>query len=301
MNLNQFINQCITGKAITKCFADWVMKLSPFYQLELIKTWLNGDGGIFYCSERNNMKHRLFRSGNRNKWKITGTTASKVMAIQLYHMALRCQLHPCIKYRKSHALLPNGNERHSIAYDVYFTSLSDVRKLLEKSIKGRNCSQRKWDKYKMITPITKIETIPYSGVMIDITCDNHFYFTENGIVVHNCDPPYAKGGQNYIRINGLDIQWSPVHYIELLQSLVHIKGKFLLSTDILDNLYPKWHIRTINRINNFSPIKSELRTTDKEYLISNYDPAIVQTQSEKNQSTLNGFVKKERIENDFET
>lgn len=116
------------------------------------------------------------------------------------------------------------------------------------------------------------------------------------------DPPYATGGESYAKmVGGAETPWTMRDYRDLITLLGKIQGKFLLSTDLTDYALFDWYITPLLRINNMYKIDqnwklkhgaSTTRTKDVEYLISNYDPATVQTQTTKNQCTLDQLMKK---------
>lgn len=219
----------IVIKKPTLRFADWVMKLDPKYQINILYTWLNGDGQInFDDSIQKNTK--FTRTGIRNRWKILGTTISYELAMQMYHIALRCKLHPCLKYRKN-------KKSTNLIYDVYFTTLYDVKRLLNiDDLEGRICKRRKWEGDNLLTPITKIDKIKYTGTMIDISCDSpNIYYMSTGVHTHNCDPPYINT-EHYYTPN-----FTEDDHIDLSKLLNSIEGYAMLSyyeLPILDKLYP---------------------------------------------------------------
>jgi len=122
------------GRGVGKFLREWILYAPPDIQMCFLKGWLLEDDGLWQDSEvAENVRFR--RTGNRNRYKYTGTTASETMAWQIYHMALRCNLHPCIKKRR--------NNR-----DIYFSTIADTSRLLNIKIEGRVCKRRFW---KMIS------------------------------------------------------------------------------------------------------------------------------------------------------
>ena len=251
-----FKENLINGTAKIKVFSDFVMNLSPLYQLEILKSWLKGDGGIWAVNETGNNITNRIRSGNRNKYKLTGTSASWNMINQLYQMALRCHLYPSIK--------PRGN-----AFDLYFTNKHDIEILTNIRTNGRSCKRRKWINNFMITPITKIEEIDYTGVMYDLTTEMHYFYFNFGIKSHNCDPPYEQSTRTSTRYK---VDMDREGHLKFLDAVINSNSKILISgydcplyDELEKNGFQKigFDVKTIG--GNFKP------KTKTEYLYYNYN------------------------------
>lgn len=190
--LESYILEFYNGKtARRKKLKDFVMFWPHSVQLELLKGWLLGDGGIWQCEELS--KDRKFiRTNSRNKYKITGTSISIELAIQMYNIALRCGLHPCFKRRSSKAKdgLTKDGRADIVTYDVYFTMKKDVELLLGINIEGRNCGRRFHKGGHLVTRINKITKELYTGNMYDLTTTKGNFWCFGNVKVHNCDPPY---------------------------------------------------------------------------------------------------------------
>ena len=204
------------GRGKGKYLKEWLLYASPEIQINFLRGWLRGDGNLTIINEcTENPKFR--RSGKRNKYKYTGTTASHTMAWQIYHIALRCGLHPNIKRR--------GNN-----YDIYFTTLADMQKLLNIQISGRICKRRFWQDGFLWAPITKIERIKYNNYMHDLSLESvHSYYLSNGVLTHNCDPPYVISARRSRR-KAYSHDFSIEDHEKLVEVLINeFKGKGALS------------------------------------------------------------------------
>jgi len=215
-DLEEWFDLVVFGrKACEKELAPWVMKLPPEYQLEILRYWLRGDGGLWVYDEVEE-KVKFRRSWCRNKYKITGTTCSEKLAWQLYHIALRCKLHPCIKKRQNN-------------FDIYFTAKEDVERILKIKINGRSCKRRYWvDGVGLVTPITSIKFEHFEGEMVDISTEKGNFIHQSGIVMHNCDPPYVlstRSGSEGIYAK----EMSDKEHEELVDVCLRLKGKVILS------------------------------------------------------------------------
>lgn len=213
VEIENFFKKLIDGTSLTKKFSDYVMNLEPKYQLNILKSWLKGDGGIWYDNSKIKNKTNKVRSGKRNKYKITGTSSSWIMINQLYQMALRCHLHPSIKKREN-------------SYDLYFTTKHDIEMLTNIKTNGRSCKRRKWIDDFMITPITNIETIKYTGNMYDLTTENGYFYLSFGVKSHNCDPPYEQSTRTNTRYS-VDMDRSG--HEKFLETVINTKSKILIS------------------------------------------------------------------------
>lgn len=243
---NFFKDHLINGVSTTKKFTDYVMKLHPKYQLEIIKSWLRGDGGIWYDNTPQEYKTTKTRSGNRNKFKITGTSSSWDMINQLYEMALRCQLHPCIKKREN-------------TYDLYFTTKHDVETLTNIRTNGRSCKRRKWVDDFMITPITNITVENYTGNMYDLTTEKGYFYLSFGVKSHNCDPPYEQSTRTGARYA---VDMDREGHLDFLDAVINSRSKILISG------YDCELYETLTE-NGFTKIKFEVKTID-----GNFNPKI---------------------------
>jgi hypothetical protein len=213
-----FFNKIVIGRnAYEKKLADCMMLLSPDVQIEILRGWLRGDGGLFV--DQHIQPEAKFRcSGQRNRWKYVGTTVSECLMWQMYHIALRCYLHPCIKKR--------GNN-----FDVYFTTRDDIERLLQIKISGRTCKRRRWTERGLLSPVTSIKIVHYEGGMIDISTTKGEFTHWLGIVMHNCDPPYVHA----TRVAGeYDYEIDDRDHEDLIEMLLNIKGKAMLSGYIND-------------------------------------------------------------------
>jgi len=205
------------GRGAGKYLKEWILHAPPEIQINFIRGWLLGDGGLYIVNELSESASFRRKSGKRNKYKYTGTTVSETMAWQVYHMALRCGLHPCFKRR--------GNNK-----DIYFTTIADAERLLNTRIVGRVCKRRFWQNGFLWTPITKVHKIKYNGYMHDLSLPKvHSYYLYNGVLSHNCDPPYLKDVRR-IKSNVYSHEFSREDHEELVEFLLNEwQGKAMLS------------------------------------------------------------------------
>jgi len=180
--IGEIISHYITGTAIDKELHPDLMSCSLVYQKAILQSWLKGDGGISF--------------GSRNRVKLTGTSASKKLAEQMFIIALRLGLKPSFKMRKSKL-----NGKQFVAYDVYFSS--ECIKRLGYDIISKSRSSRKIINNCILARIRDIKREVYCGSVYDIHVSNDNLFVANYVLVHNCDPPYEKAGSRY-RFNRID-------------------------------------------------------------------------------------------------
>jgi len=253
------------GRGVGKFLREWILYAPPDIQMCFLKGWLLGDGGLWQDSEvAENVRFR--RTGNRNRYKYTGTTASETMAWQIYHMALRCNLHPCVKKRR--------NNR-----DIYFSTIADASRLLNIKIEGRVCKRRFWKNDFLWAPITKIEREYYNGYLYDIMLPRvHYYFLYNGIVSHNCDPPYPQDTRK--DKNVYEHEFTIEDHIKLRDYIKNWSGKICLSTypsEIYEELANEgWHKLEI-KVSKWSRVlrkdhSGNTKSRAIEVLWMNYEP-----------------------------
>jgi DNA adenine methylase len=225
-NVEKFFKDfLINGNAHTKEFTPFIMGLSKEHHIEILKSWLRGDGGIYHVSKVDfNPEAKFTRSGKRNKFKITGTSSSLKMIMQLYQMALNCNLHPSVKKREN-------------AYDLYFTCKDDVELITNIKTNGRCCKRRHWiDNETMIAPITKIEILNYTGNMYDLTTEKGYYFLNFNVKSHNCDPPYHQSTRTAARY---DVDMNDEQQEKFIDTVINVKKAKLLISGYDCPLYEK--------------------------------------------------------------
>lgn len=233
-----FLNFYNGKNAREKELSGFIMKWPTTLQLQVLRGWLEGDGGLWTDTELK-QNPKFTRSGARNKFKLTGTTTSPVLACQFYNIALRCGLHPNIKTRSSKCGFHRGGKSfkdgrtESVCYDVYFTTKKDIEVILNKKIDGRNCGRRFHKDGYMVTRIKSVSVIKYTGYMYDLTTTQGNFWCYGNVKVHNCDPPYLITTATYNEQGG----WNEEEERKLLAFLDRLndKGiKFGLS-NVLEN------------------------------------------------------------------
>lgn len=244
--LNDYILEFYNGKtARFKAFKPFVLFWPPSLQLRILRGWLKGDGGVHEVTALN-CNRKFVRTNKRNKFKLTGTTSSFVLATQMYNMALRCGLHPCFKERISKRDTKTKDGRtETVNYDVYFTMKDDVAVLLDSEINGRSCGRRKHVGDYMLTRITDVAFELYTGDMYDLTTTAGNFWLMGNVKVHNCDPPYVPlsdtASFNDYTGEGFNIEQQK----RLAQLAEESKCKFLISnhsTPFTKELYKKARI-----------------------------------------------------------
>ncbi|RLG02027.1 MAG: hypothetical protein DRN49_00110 [Thaumarchaeota archaeon] len=204
------------GHGAGKYLKEWILYASPEIQINFIRGWLLGDGGLYIVNELSESASFRRKSGKMNIYKYTGTTASEIMAWQIYHLAMRCRLHPCFKRRRKNK-------------DIYFTTIADTNRLLNININGRICKRRFWDDNFLWAPITKVEREYFNGYLYDIALPQvHSYYLYNGILSHNCDPPYPQDTRKDKNI--YEHEFTIEDHIKLRDYIKNWSGKICLST-----------------------------------------------------------------------
>ena len=157
-----FADLCGRG-AHNKRLRPDLLSLPSVLLLEVVKGWMEGDGG-----------HA--RSG-RNRAKITGTSVSKELALQMFSILLRCGFKPAMKQRVDN-------------WDVYLSSSADIARFLEKRPYCRDRSKRKIEDGIIWSPVTRVETQKYEGFVYNLEVSGTNTYIADFILAHNCDPPY---------------------------------------------------------------------------------------------------------------
>ena len=245
-----------------KKMSDFVMKWNPEIQLNILRGWLFGDGGLYEVEELNE-NPKFKRSGNRNKLKLTGSSASIELATQMYNIALRCGLHPCIKERiSSKNILRKDGRTQTIVYDVYFTCKVDIEKIQNRIIVGRDCKRRFHIEENMITRINSISKIKYSGKMYDLTTTQGNFWTYGNVKVHNCDPPYLMTNAQYNENDGWNVEDEQAMY-DFCDAMNIFGIKWAMSNILSDGAKENTMLKEWSK-------KYTIHYLDKDYSNSNY-------------------------------
>lgn len=265
-----------------KSICNEILNYPLSFQKGLLRGWLDGDGGV--CGDL------------RNRIKITGTTVSKQLALDMYQIALRLGLKPLLKLR------------HGTTWDVYFSSLDDVKFIYPDNVIDINQKSRtkrkiilKDDKKFIITPITNIKTYKYDGTVHNLTTENKIYVA-NYIVSHNCDPPYIKtdvDGQYFKSMGANSIIGFGLHdHQRLYKTLIGLKGKFILTIDDAPFIRERYCVGNqgsngfwwIDNTVFYSSADKDNRRHVTELIITNYDTTevIKQNIAKKVNGTITG-------------
>ena len=177
--ISQIIRKYIKGVSINKRLTSKIMIAPKYLQMELLKCWLKGDGGIF--------------DYGRNRIRITGTSSSYKLIRQMMTISYRLGLKPNLKKRKSRSTFSKRNPNHTkefTTYDLIF-SLHDAKKLgYNVETKRKDVSYKKEFNGHIMTPIKKIKKYRYVGKVYDIKVSKDSLFACPYALVHNCDVPY---------------------------------------------------------------------------------------------------------------
>lgn len=282
-DMAKFLNEKFGEGAHEKYISTEIMSYPIEFQRGLLRGWLDGDGGIW--------------GDEQNRGKVTGTSVSERLALDMYLVALRLGIKPSLKKR--------GNN-----WDMYFSSIDDIKYLYPdysvdvKTRTKRKIIEKNGIKYIM-TPITKIIRRRYIGKVHNLTTENNV-FVSNYILTHNCDPPYvlAPVDDYYFRSMGVGFKaginagFSLYDQQRLYKLLSGMKGKFILTIDDcawvrerycdgqeeLENLGERKFWWIDNEIY-YTSSDMENRRTAKELIICNYN---IQEQIERNKKFSRG-------------
>ncbi len=263
------------------------------FQKGLLRGWLDGDGGIW-------------KDKNNNKIKITGTTISKQLALDMYSISLRLGLRPSLKHRgKEEKRMIMDKECHAnVAWDVYFSSSNDIRYIYpehfvdenredndEMPTKGnlrnttsKNSKERtkrkiitKGNLKFILTPITNILKREYHGKVYNLTTEHHVYVT-NYVLSHNCDPPYDNIGEennaSFVGYTADSFKSKRPYLLDTFRKLDEIGCKVMMSnsaTPWIMSQFKDYNI-TIIKAKRICAGKTEDRVPVDEVVITNYKP-----------------------------
>lgn len=170
----EFTSNAVVGTATTKRLAEWVMRLTPDKQKLILRGWILGDGNI--------------QSLERGRSKAVGTTSSKTLAYQMFRIAERCGLSPSIwKIKKS------GYHRVALQSRKDLESLG----LIPVTDKVSRSSQKIVEDHIAVR-VRRVSREAYDGQVFDLDVDGTDSFICDGLLIHNCDPPWVGAGRNYL-------------------------------------------------------------------------------------------------------
>jgi site-specific DNA-adenine methylase len=207
--ISSFIRKWVKGKSRrcdipNKRFSNKILEAPQKILFQILKSWLLGDGGFW-------------NPGN-GKGKVTGTSASYELALQMYDIALQCKLRPGFKKRQN-------------CYDVYFSIADEIKKLGYDIESGKSRPQRKITNDYILSRITRISNIDFLGNVYNLHVDKDNLICVDGVMSHNCDPPYvvnsdlAKSSQLYAN------NFTEEDHIKLAGIIKQCKHNVLISYD----------------------------------------------------------------------
>src|SRR5947209_10021724 len=141
--LGEFCSLYVPGVAVTKMLHPDLMTAPFDCQMQLLRGWLRGDGGA--------------SQETRNRFKLTGTSASERLARQMFAIAVRCGLRPSFKRRQNN-------------FDVYFAS-EDSEKLGWTVPAKHFRSGRRIIAGHTLARVREVRTASYNGPVWDIDVD----------------------------------------------------------------------------------------------------------------------------------
>lgn len=199
-----FMHKYVFGKQPVRELHPDLMTGHHANQKELLMGWLRGDGGL----ER----------GDRNRTRILGTTASPVLARQMFTLGLRCGLRP------THGTRPGGSlstvER---VHGITFTGVDVAALGWDVKQNRADCSTRKIVHGHMMVRVTNVEREFYSGPVWDISVDGDHLFACPYALARNCDPPYWGAEQYYTA------SMKQEEHAQLAERLSRLQGQAMVS------------------------------------------------------------------------
>ncbi|KKL93105.1 hypothetical protein LCGC14_1878010, partial [marine sediment metagenome] len=150
----------------TSRLADQLMTAPIDVQREILRGWLRGDGGTWITPER-------------GKTKLTGTGCALMLMLQMYRLAQRCGVRPSWKWRGNGA-------------DVYFSIAEDIEALGFPTTprKRQTCATRRFVGPYLAVRVREITRLQYAGTVYNLEVDGDHHLCVDGVISHNCDPPY---------------------------------------------------------------------------------------------------------------
>ncbi|MDH3324092.1 MAG: hypothetical protein OEL89_00475 [Candidatus Peregrinibacteria bacterium] len=277
---NFIIKYCNYHSYEKKCSTD-IMTTHPKLQLEMFKTWINGDGQLYK------------RKSNKKNISLIGTTTSKKLALQMYLVLLRNNIIGSIKKRGkienySYKILGRKIEKRHQIYDVMVRSNQELNKIGYNVGKQRSKLRRKLfnEKY-ILSPIMNIKKEIKETTVYNIYCEDHQY-PLNFIMNHNCDPPYPGTEKYYGK------KFDPEFHHSLIDRMIKTPFHFMLSIGgECEELYVEplkdegWNVKDV-----YTRYSTDANSQDKirEYLIMNYDINLVPDIKVSNTPTLMKYI-----------
>lgn len=209
-------------KRKTKRLAPCLMTAPEEVQLALLVGWLRGDG----------IKENVGLT--RNRARVTGTSVCEQLSRQFYRIAQRCRLRPSWIER------PSG-------FGVQFSIREEVARLgFEVAVaKRRTCAQRRFVDGLLASRIISIEEVDYDGDVLNLEVDGDHLVCVDGVISHNCDPPYdvPEGDNDFVSYTKGG--FGPVEQDQLATKLDECRrlGAYVITTNAdtprVRELYPR--------------------------------------------------------------
>jgi len=271
--VSNFLTKWILGTAINKDkrLNHTLMTAPITIQKKVLQGWLNGDRGL-----------RLDRKGT--KAKLTGTSVSKILALQMYHIALRCGFRPSFririnKNRQFPGLSRNGKiyckgrkeKGELICYDVYLSICSEIENLGYKTKAKRNCATRRIVNGFCLSRIKQIQQIEYCGDVHNLHVDGDNLVCVDNVVSHNCDAPYYRETKLTRTDKLYEYGFSEEDHIRFAENLKECPHQWCLSYDddpFIRKLFKDFYIHEASWV--YCGSSLDKKKTGQELIITNY-------------------------------
>lgn len=195
-SIAEWFSKVIPGDCYTKKFDDRFLTSDRGMQIQILRGWLMTDGSVDRSS--------------RNRTKLVGTSVSKELIKQMQIFGHRCGVYLNYKKRLDNHDLYCSKKGYDIIYPEF--NLGGKARSVIKDI---------GDYY--LVPVRHKSTEYYDDIVYDIDVDGDDTFICDGILAHNCDPPYPNTDQGHYK------GYTQEDFEELVFLLTTIKGSFLLS------------------------------------------------------------------------
>ena len=153
-----------------------LMTFPTTVQFEILVGWLRGDAIKEF-------------DRSRGKGRLIGVGAVRELVLQMYRIAQRCGLRPYWRQQV---------DESSLVYQTRFEIAEEVERLgFAVNNKRQSCAQRRFVAGLLASRIVEITPVEYAGAVYGLTVDGDHLLCVDGVVSHNCDPPYFNTYDGY--------------------------------------------------------------------------------------------------------
>lgn len=175
-----FIHNLVPGKVWakdsglrkTKRLHSVLMQAPVSLQLEILRGWFRGDGGL--SSDDKQGSHSL-----------TGTSTVIPMAQQMYRLCQRCGFRPSwwVSHPKT-ASNPEGGDAAQVALCIS----QEIEALTDETLKRKraSCAQRRFVGDYIAVQVKEVTSLEYSGTVYNLEVDGDHLICVDGVISHNC-------------------------------------------------------------------------------------------------------------------